>query len=158
MYFNLLSHKRGAWDTEFCATILWEIWSRGGGWRKIGKSMEGESIQFINQPGQHLVSKTINFLINTPSSDRPYDHYLQSSPFKGRKGEEGIYWFPFPFGKIFLPQGSNSLKLLYYRWIARLRGTVRLHFTNSVGIHAKMVPAVVARTETRAGTLAVYTV
>ena len=60
--------------------------------------MEGESIQFINQPGQHLVSKAINFLINGPFSDRPYDYYLKSSPSKGRKGEEGINWFPFPFG------------------------------------------------------------
>ena len=59
---------------------------------------------------------------------------------------------------MFLPQGSNSLKLLYYRWIVSLRGTVRLHCTNSVGIHAKMAPVVVVGTETMAATLVLYAV
>ena len=128
-------------------------------WRKIGTKQERRiNTRFINQPGQHFVSKVTKSLINWPSSERPYDHYLQSSPSKGRKGEEGIHWFSFPFGKIFLPQGSNSLKLLYYRRIARLKGIVRLHCTNSVGIHAKMAPVVVVGTETMAATLVLYAV
>ena len=96
---------------------------------------------------------------------RSTDHLLRGhtttqkmQPIQGIEEGRGYSLVSLSFAKMFFPQGSNSLKLLYYRRIARLKGIVRLHCTNSVGIWAMMVPALVAQTGTRAATLVPYAV
>ena len=142
---SLLSQERRAWNTGFRGTIFWGIWFRG---ERVKENTNLANIWYQKQPT----------LRSTDHLLRGHTTTQKMQPIQGIEEGRGYSLVSLSFAKMFFPQGSNSLKLLYYRWIARLRGTVRLHCTNSVGIHAKMAPVVVVGTETMAATLVLYAV